>query len=335
MDQHRIIPVAFSNEPVATSHFSDSLAPCGRAGQPGPQAENREPRPRGRAVEYHDRVPIRAMTGEVRNGLKTQLAFAIAQGKSVAMWARDRQVPRSTAFRWANDPNVRCAVESRRRRALDRVIDRMARCAKRACHENVKLAKAAESESAKLRALRAIFSDVFAVSKPPDMKHRIAKIEQRLRDQADDADISRARFAGTYFRANGNHVAVDGRTALDVSPVAAPPARWHSAATYLSGQTLELSRKSDHIVSFHKPCKTPVWPVSALRMSFRRRGIRSGLRRFGESESLGGMLMRKKQGKSRRCSLPPGQPFLLPPQPVRSGLLTTSQGVPCPKQKNP
>src|SRR5437879_3880151 len=114
------------------------------------------------------------MTGEVWNGLKTELAFAIAPGKSVATWARDRQVPKRTAYRWANDPLVRRTVESRRRRVLDRAIGRMAARTKRACNENVNLAKAAESESAKLRALRSLFSDVVAVSKFPDLEYRMA-----------------------------------------------------------------------------------------------------------------------------------------------------------------
>jgi hypothetical protein len=39
------------------------------------------------------------------------------------------------------------------------------------------LAKGAESESVKLRALRSIFSDVVAVSKSTDLKYRMAEIE--------------------------------------------------------------------------------------------------------------------------------------------------------------
>jgi len=38
-----------------------------------------------------------AMTDEFPKGMKTDLALAIAQGKSVALWARNHQVPESTA----------------------------------------------------------------------------------------------------------------------------------------------------------------------------------------------------------------------------------------------
>jgi hypothetical protein len=42
------------------------------------------------------------MTEELPQKRKTRLALAIAQGKSVAAWARDNQVPRGTAYRWAS-----------------------------------------------------------------------------------------------------------------------------------------------------------------------------------------------------------------------------------------
>ena len=87
------------------------------------------------------------------------------------------QVPRSTAYRWATDPKVRRLIETCRRRARDRAIGRMARRATGAWDQIAMLAKGAESESVKLRALRSIFSDVVAVSKSPDLKYRMAEIE--------------------------------------------------------------------------------------------------------------------------------------------------------------
>jgi len=105
------------------------------------------------------------MSGELPKGKKTQLALAIAQGKSVALWARDNQVAKRTAYRWATDPKVRRLVESCHHRALNRAVGRMARRATWASDQIAKLATGAESESVKLRALRSIFSDVLAVSK--------------------------------------------------------------------------------------------------------------------------------------------------------------------------
>ncbi len=55
---------------------------------------------------------------------KIRLAVAIAEGESVAVWARENGVHRGTAFRWAREPSVRRAVEACRRRTLDQAIGR-------------------------------------------------------------------------------------------------------------------------------------------------------------------------------------------------------------------
>src|SRR5580692_11531004 len=110
------------------------------------------------------------MTKELRQKTKSQLALAIAQGRSVALWARDNQVPRSTAYLWAGQPELRATVESCRRRARDRALGRMARRAHRATEQIANLARGAESESVKLRALRSILADVISVSKFSDLR---------------------------------------------------------------------------------------------------------------------------------------------------------------------
>ena len=224
----------------------------------------------------------------------------------------------------------------------------MAGRAKRLCNENVSLAKAAKSESAKLRALRSIFSDVAAVSKCSDLAHRVAQIGQRLRDQADDADISGgqfvgprkrnhspgSRFAGTNSRADVNPVAVDLPTARGISPVAATPARRHPAAKYTSGQTRELPGVVHDCATF-PTAQTAFRSARALRISLRHRDMRAERRRFGESKSGGGLLTRTRNDKFRQRSLSAGVPFLLPPEPVPPAPLITSQGDPCSKRKNP
>src|SRR5450755_1214825 len=68
-----------------------------------------------------------AMPGERPRSQKTELALAIANGTSVTAWARGNEMPKRTAYRWAREPEVRAAVESYRRRAVDRAIGRMAR----------------------------------------------------------------------------------------------------------------------------------------------------------------------------------------------------------------
>jgi hypothetical protein len=127
------------------------------------------------------------MTKELRQNMKTQLALAIAQGRSVALWARANQVPRSTAYRWASQPALRATVESCRRRARDRALGRMAMQAQRECEQIVKLAAGAQSESVKLRALRAILAGVVSVSKLSDLRRRMAAVEQELHERTDNA----------------------------------------------------------------------------------------------------------------------------------------------------
>ncbi len=63
-------------------------------------------------------------------------------------------VPRRTAYRWAGEPAVRAAVESYRRRVIDRAVGRMASRATWAADMIAKLAKSAKSESVRLSALR-------------------------------------------------------------------------------------------------------------------------------------------------------------------------------------
>jgi hypothetical protein len=143
-----------------------------------------------RAVHAH-REPIHAMTTELRQQRKAGLALAIAQGRSVALWARDNLVPRSTAYRWACQPEVRASAESCRRRAQDRALGRMANRAYWACYRVATLARDAESESVRLRALRSVLSGANAVSKFPVLKRRLAAINEELDESTENAGRAR------------------------------------------------------------------------------------------------------------------------------------------------
>jgi hypothetical protein len=129
-----------------------------------------------------------AVPQELPKAKKIHLAAAIAQGQSVAGWARDNGVPRRTAFRWASEPGVRRTVEACRRRTLDRAIGRMTRRTVWASDQVADLAKAAESESVRLRALRSIFADVMAVSKFSNHEDRLAQLEEDYREQHGSPD---------------------------------------------------------------------------------------------------------------------------------------------------
>ena len=130
------------------------------------------------------------MTKELRQKIKTQLAHAIAQGTSVALWARANQVPRSTAYRWAGEPELRATVVSCRRRARDCALRRAATTGRFVTDQIAKLATGAESESIKLRALRLILAEVIPVSRFPDFKRRIAAIRQELQERTDPVSLS-------------------------------------------------------------------------------------------------------------------------------------------------
>jgi len=90
-------------------------------------------------------------------------------------------------LRWASEPKVRATVESCRRRALDRVVGVMARRATWATGQIAKLGKNAESESVKLAALRAVFSDMIAATKFGVLEDRLTELEEQFGDRTGHA----------------------------------------------------------------------------------------------------------------------------------------------------
>jgi hypothetical protein len=123
------------------------------------------------------------MTNELRQKTKIPLALTIAQGRSVALWARDNLVPRSTAYRWAGQPDLQAAAESRRQRAVNCALARLAKRAYREAQEVVALAECAESESVRLCTLRAVVSGAMPTSKLAPLKRRMSAIKQELQER--------------------------------------------------------------------------------------------------------------------------------------------------------
>jgi hypothetical protein len=112
---------------------------------------------------------------------RDQLVMAVAQGKSIAGWARQNGVPRRTAQRWAAEPDVRRQIEDWRRRILDRALGYMAGRSMWAVRGIAKLGADAESESVQLRARRAILHDQIAVSRFSNFEYRMAELEEEVR----------------------------------------------------------------------------------------------------------------------------------------------------------
>ena len=118
------------------------------------------------------------MEKEVRRLKKINLALAVAEGESIAAWARQNGVPERTAQRWAQDRNVRREVDACRRRALNQAIGRLTGMAMNAVDGIANLAKGADSESVQLRAWRGVLADLMSVSK---FSESVKKLSDRCR----------------------------------------------------------------------------------------------------------------------------------------------------------
>jgi hypothetical protein len=132
------------------------------------------------------------MSGESRQSRKTELALVLAQGQSVAAWIRKSGVSRRTAYRWASDPKVREWVQAWRRRAADRAVGRMALRATWAADRIVDLGRNAESESVRLKALRAILSDMVSVTHFSTLEERVAEVEELVHERQPTGSADRA-----------------------------------------------------------------------------------------------------------------------------------------------
>jgi hypothetical protein len=120
------------------------------------------------------------MEKEVRRLKKINLAAAVAEGESIAEWARENGVPVRTAQRWAQDRNVRREVDACRRRALNQAVGRLTGMAMNAVDGIAHLAKEADSESVQLRAWRGVLADLMSVSKFSVLEYRMTEIEEEL-----------------------------------------------------------------------------------------------------------------------------------------------------------
>jgi hypothetical protein len=124
------------------------------------------------------------MADEPLKCLKPQLVIALAQGKTVAAWARGSDVPLRTAYRWSKDPKVQKAIAAFRRRSIDRAVGMLSGKATWSVGRITRLADSAESESVRLRALRGMLTDMISVSKYFALEDRMASIEDRLDERA-------------------------------------------------------------------------------------------------------------------------------------------------------
>jgi hypothetical protein len=129
------------------------------------------------------------MSEEPVKGSKDQLAIVIGRGASIVAWARANEVPKTTAFRWAKDPDVKKEALSYRRRVLDRVVGRMTKFSDDAVDTMRRISKDGDTDAVQLKAARALISDMISLSKYSGLEERMTGIEERL-DLRDGAGSS-------------------------------------------------------------------------------------------------------------------------------------------------
>ena len=122
------------------------------------------------------------MEKEVRRLKKIHLALAVAEGESIAAWARENGVSETTAFYSAKDPKVGREVEAVAP-GFNQAVGRLTGMTTKAVDGITHLAQEAESESVQLRAWRAILADMMSVSKFSDLEYRMTEIEEQLEKQ--------------------------------------------------------------------------------------------------------------------------------------------------------
>ena len=97
-------------------------------------------------------------------------------------------MPCVTAYRWSKDPSVRKMAQELRRRALDRAVGQVAMRSGWLMGRLTKLAKEADCETVRLRALRGLFAEMIAVSKFSGLEARMTELEESLDAQPGHAD---------------------------------------------------------------------------------------------------------------------------------------------------
>ena len=112
--------------------------------------------------------------------LLDQLAFAHSTGVKITDWAESHGVTARTAYAWLKDPEVVALETGHRRETVARVLSRYQELAEAAVGVIGQLMRAAEDEAVKLRAARAVISDLISLTGLTDIDKRISELEERL-----------------------------------------------------------------------------------------------------------------------------------------------------------
>lgn len=118
-------------------------------------------------------------------GKVDRLALAVARGSSLAAAARHLDVPESTARRWAAEPTFKPTVDGFRRQMISRAVGHLTRAANSAVMVLVKLLKS-DDEDVRLKAARAVLSDLINVQSHTELADRIGALEAELSEMNEE-----------------------------------------------------------------------------------------------------------------------------------------------------
>src|SRR4051794_29207472 len=121
------------------------------------------------------------MSTRKRNpNIMAELAVAIASGRPVSRWAKEKGIPERTAYMWSSLDEVKRQVKEIRARLTDEAVGRLISLSGGAVVVIGKLASGAESEAVKLQAARAILGELVAISSYAELRREIDDIKARL-----------------------------------------------------------------------------------------------------------------------------------------------------------
>jgi hypothetical protein len=111
---------------------------------------------------------------------KSELARALAVGRTVADWAKEKNVAERTAYIWSRCAEVLQEIDEIRSAALDQAIGRLSSQVARAADQITLLAEKALSEAVRLQASKAVMDELMAISSYATLERRMAEIERKL-----------------------------------------------------------------------------------------------------------------------------------------------------------
>lgn len=111
---------------------------------------------------------------------RDSLALWLAEGKTLASWAADHDIPDRTARDWAKKPEFKAKVSQIRDEFVDSVVGEMKSDLKKARAKISSLIENADTDSVKLAAARAMIADMIALANHADQAKQLAELRAEV-----------------------------------------------------------------------------------------------------------------------------------------------------------